>query len=344
MIFIKKDLGIFYITLLYSKMDNETLDKNAKLFECKHCDFKCSKHSNFSKHISTAKHKRVINGNLMVTENAVQFTCDKCSKTYKHKSGLCRHNKKCQYTSTIPLVLADSTPSENIIISTNPTTILSKYEQHEKDITQLTHLVIEVVKNNSELQKQMLDMCKNMQSTMINSNNNSHNTTNNSFNLQVFLNEHCKDAMNISEFIDSFDLQLSDLENVGRQGYIEGMSTIIINKIKDMDVNKRPLHCSDLKREIVYIKDDDVWEREDANNTKFRKVIGKVMRKNIGMLTGWRDKYPDCMDIESEYNDIYVRLTKEAMGPDDTIDSENKIIKRVLKHIVIDKKAIAACN
>jgi hypothetical protein len=201
--------------------------------------------------------------------------------------------------------------------------------------------VIEVVKNNSELQKQMLDMCKNMQSTMINSNNNSHNTTNNSFNLQVFLNEHCKDAMNISEFIDSFDLQLSDLENVGRQGYIEGMSTIIINKIKDMEVNKRPLHCSDLKREIIYIKDDNVWEREDANNTTFRKVVGKVMRKNIGLLTGWRDKYPECMDIESEYNDIYIRLTKEAMGPEDTIDSENKIIKRILKHIVIDKKALA---
>jgi hypothetical protein len=148
--------------------------------------------------------------------------------------------------------------------------------------------------------------------------------------------------MNIGEFIDSFDLQISDLENVGRLGYIEGMSNIIINKIKELDVNKRPIHCSDLKREIIYIKDADVWEREDSNNTKFRKVVSKVMRKNIGKLSDWRDKYPECMDIDSEYNDIYVRLTKEAMGPNDTIDSENKIMKKIYKHLLIDKKALAA--
>jgi len=336
-------------------MLTKSCPKVARKFSCDKCDYDTSKKSSYTKHLMTRKHlqltpvnNELTNVNLVLIENEPLHTCSICTKSYKSRVGLWKHNKVCLCDETIihniicdDDISSGNAPSENMIISTNPSAILSKYEQHEKDITQLTHLVIEVVRNNSELQKQMLDMCKNMQNTMTNCNNtNSHNTTNNSFNLQVFLNEHCKDAMNISEFIDSFDLQISDLENVGRQGYIEGMSTIIINKIKDMDVNKRPLHCSDLKREVIYIKDDDVWEREDANNTKFRKVIGKVMRKNIGMLTGWRDKYPDCMDIESEYNDIYIRLTKEAMGPDDTIDSENKIIKRVLKHIVIDKKAI----
>ena len=335
-------------------MEIAKLAKNSPKFSCNCCDYKCRKLSDIKKHEATDKHKRRLDGNTgnkmeMNFVAKMYYDCI-CGKKYETYCGIWKHKQKCTHqpinnTNNIIVSIKDDGTSnnsmwesDNMIISTNP---ISKYEQHEKDITQLTHLVIEVVKNNSELQKQMLDMCKNMQSTMTNCNNtNSHNTTNNSFNLQVFLNEHCKDAMNISEFIDSFDLQLSDLENVGRQGYIEGMSTIIINKIKDMDVNKRPLHCSDLKREVIYIKDDNVWEREDANNTKFRKVVGKVMRKNIGMLNGWRDKYPECMDIESEYNDIYVRLTKEAMGPEDTIDSENKIIKRVLKQIVIDKKAI----
>ena len=183
-------------------------------------------------------------------------------------------------------------------------------------------------------------MCKNMQANINMNNCNNNTTNNNNFNLQVFLNEYCKDAMNISEFVDSFDLELSDLENVGRVGYIEGISNIIINKIKDMDVNKRPIHCSDLKREVIYIKDDDVWEREDADNTKFRKVIKKVAGKNIGMLTGWQDKYPECMDIESDYNDIYVKLMQTAIGPTDTEGTEVKIMKKVLKHIVIDKKMI----
>ena len=313
-------------------MDNEQLTKNAKIFECSYCDFKCYKKSNYDKHILTDKHKKIMNGNEMVIKNAEQYVCDRCSSIYKYKSGLCRHIKKCQSFKDIQLEKYDDTPSENMIVTT------TKYEH---DMTQLTSLVIEVVKNNSEFQKQMFDMCKNMQANIVsNSNNNNNNTTNNNFNLQVFLNEYCKDAMNISEFVDSFDLQLSDLENVGRVGYIEGMSNIIINKIKDMDVNKRPIHCSDLKREVIYIKDDDVWEREDANNTKFRKVIKKVAGKNIGMLTDWQDKYPECLDIDSEYNDIYMKLMQAAMGPNDTEGTEVKIMKKVLKHIVIDKKML----
>jgi len=324
-------------------MTTEKSQNIAIKFYCEPCDYHTSNKHDYSKHLSTTKHINTTESNHKIATNR-NYMCN-CGKSYPHRASLYNHKKKCtnleiNYNdSNININIDDDTPSENIIISPIPRTILSKYEQHENDINQLTQLVIEVVKNNGELQKQMFDMCKNIQSTII-SNSNCNNTTNN-FNLQVFLNEHCKDAMNIGEFIDSFDLQISDLENVGRVGYIEGMSNIIINKIKELDVSRRPIHCSDLKREIIYIKDADVWEREDANNTKFRKVIGKVMRKNIGMLSGWRDKYPDCMDIESEYNDIYMKLTKEAMGPDDTIDSENKIMKKIYKHLVIDKKALA---
>jgi len=314
-------------------MDNDKQTKNASLYECVNCDFKCSKQSNFKQHIATDKHKRVINGNGMVMENATCFPCDTCSKIYKHKSGLCRHKKKCQTSEEQP---TDDNFNENIIVQVNSNV---NHNNSPNDIQQLTSLVIEVVKNNSEFQKQMFEMCRNMQSSIITNCNNT--TNNNTFNLQVFLNEYCKDAMNISEFIDSFDLQISDLESVGKLGYIEGMSNIIINKIKELDVSKRPIHCSDLKREIIYIKDDDVWEREDANNTKFRKVIRKVTGKNIGMLTDWRDKYPECMDSESEYNDIYMKLMLSAMGGSDTEGNENKIMKKIAKHVVIDKKMLS---
>ena len=322
-------------------MGNEKNAEKCRFYECEKCDFKCCKHSNYIKHLATDKHKRVINGNEMVIENAEQFTCDICSKTYRHKSGLCRHKRKCHMQLDIDIFENHhvNEPCENIVLHTNSQ--VNNYN-NTNDISTLTSLVIEVVKNNSEFQKQMLEMCKNMQSNIISNNCNNTTNSNNTFNLQIFLNEHCKDAMNISEFIDSFDLQISDLENVGRVGYIEGMSNIIINKIKELDVSKRPIHCSDLKREIIYIKDDDVWEREDENNTKFRKVIKKVAGKNIGMLNDWRDMYPECMDVESEYNDIYVKLTRSAMGPSDTEATEAKIMKKIAKHIVIDKKMLAS--
>ena len=248
--------------------------KVAKIFSCKFCNYVSSKKSDFNKHKSTLKHCQFTTVNTKLTDKLSLHTCSTCNKTYKSRVGLWKHNKVC------------------ISISHQNNTIIKE----DNDVSQLTSLVIEVVKNNSEFQKQMMDMCKNMQSSII-TNCNNITTNNNTFNLQVFLNEHCKDAMNINEFIDSFDLQISDLENVGRLGYVEGMSTIIINKIKELDVNKRPIHCSDLKREIIYIKEDDIWEREDSNNTKFRKVIKKVTGKNIGMLSDWRDKYPDCTDI-----------------------------------------------
>jgi hypothetical protein len=333
----KKDLATFCVNVYKATMLTESCPKVAPKYSCHNCDYVTSKKSSFAKHLTTRKHIQLTNVNTMETGFDALHVCSTCSKSYRSRVGLWKHIKTCANVTDSSDEKAeqtekeDDTPNENIVVY--------KYEKNENDINQLTCLVIEVVKNNSEFQKQMLDMCKNLQANVNMNNCNNNNTTNN-FNLQVFLNEYCKDAMNISEFVDSFDLQISDLENVGRVGYIEGMSNIIINKIKDMDVNKRPIHCSDLKREVIYIKDDDVWEREDANNSKFRKVIKKVAGKNIGMLTDWQDKYPECLDIDSEYNDIYMRLMQAAMGPNDTEGSEVKIMKKVLKHIVIDKKMI----
>jgi hypothetical protein len=323
----------------------EKIPTNPNLLICEKCNYNTISKKDFNKHLLTPKHKIRINPNIKIPKNPNNgFTC-KCNKTYKHLSTLCAHKKLCKIKENIIYDDARNslwyhekkcfendneesidTPSENIIVS-----------NHTEDINHLTSLVIEVVKNNSEFQKQMFDMCKNMQSTIM---TNCNNTQNNTFNLQVFLNEYCKDAMNISEFVDSFELNISDLESVGRLGYIEGMSTIIINKIKELDVNKRPIHCSDLKREIIYIKDEDKWEREDSNNSKFRKVIKRVSGKNIDMLNDWKEKYPEHEEYESVYNDIYMKLIIATMGGEDLSADENKIMKRVTKHVVIDKKMI----
>ena len=327
-----------------------------KNFICIPCGITCVKKSEWDRHINTNKHFGNTNGeigNMFPTPPLYSFACN-CGKAYKNRTGLWKHKKKCKNVNTSdeepysyyePDYLSDNDDEvrENQIIASTEKKALSVNNDvimsFIKENSDFKNLILDVVKGNSDFQKQMMEMCKSMQSTII-SNNCNNTTNNNTFNLQVFLNEHCKDAMNISEFIDSFDLQISDLENVGRVGYIEGMSSIIINKIKELDVNKRPIHCSDLKREIIYIKDDDVWEREDANNTKFRKVIKKVAGKNIGMLNDWRDMYPECMDVESEYNDVFVKLTRTAMGPSDTEGTEAKIMKKIIKHVVIDKKAL----
>ena len=204
-------------------------------------------------------------------------------------------------------------------------------------------LIVEVMKSNSdlqkqhtELQKQLIDVCKNSNNTIINnSNNNSHNKT---FNLQFFLNEQCKDAMNLSDFANSFDLQLSDLETVGELGYVEGITKIMVDKLNAMDIYKRPIHCSDAKREIIYVKDENVWTKEKKDNPKLRQAIKNVSFRNMKLVYNWSNAYPESNDNQSKLNDKYMKLVIESTGGKGPIlESENKIMRRIAKEILIDK-------
>jgi predicted secreted protein len=198
-------------------------------------------------------------------------------------------------------------------------------EINEKDLIML------LVKQNSEL----LEVIKNgTHNTMIN--NNSNNKT---FNLQFFLNETCKDAMNIMDFVDSIKLQLSDLENFGEIGYVNGISNIIVKNLKELDITERPVHCTDKKREILYIKDENKWEKEDSENKKMRRVIKKVANKNIRLLQKFKEEHPDCGKSDSKYSDQYNKLIVEAMGGsgDNNTEKEDKIIKKIAKEVIIDK-------
>jgi len=293
------------------------------IYYCEFCDTMCSKKTEWTRHIRTRKHKineSGENSNVLTT----RYRCN-CGKSYKDRSGLWRHEKKCNYEA--PDINKDENPTE---------------------INFLTNLVLEVVKNNTELQKQtyelqkqnqefqkqMLEVCK---TSGGGGTNNSYNN-NKTFNMQVFLNEQCKDAMNIMDFVNSMTLELSDLEDVGEVGYVEGISKIIIRKLNELDVCKRPIHCSDFKREIMYVKDMDVWGKENNTFDKIRKAIKYVTKKNSDMLIPWIQKYPTGMNIEHPHNDIYMRLMNQAMGGRESfLESENKIIKKISKAVQIDK-------
>ena len=201
------------------------------------------------------------------------------------------------------------------------------------DVNSISGLMIELIKSNQDLQKQMLEICKTGNNTIIA--NNSHNKT---FNLQVFLNETCKDAMNMVDFVNSMTLELSDLEEVGNLGYVEGISNIIIRKLNALDVCKRPIHCSDAKREIIYVKEDDVWEKENNNYDKLRRVVKQVTYKNSSLLVPWSHKFPNCMNNQHHLNDVYVRMMGQAMGGKESfLESENKIMKKIAKAVLIEK-------
>jgi hypothetical protein len=298
-------------------------------FECEKCNYITHNKYDYKKHCQTIKHKQEINiDDFSINMEKCQpkkFICSNCNKIYKDNSGLWKHKKICK--SNLNDDLIPSTSTQNLSNQITPELILSVLEQNKE----LTNLVV-------EQNKTIMELAKNGQGNSIANNNiNSHNKT---FNLQFFLNETCKDAMNITDFVDSLKLQLSDLENVGRVGFVEGISSIIVKNLKALDVHKRPVHCADKKREVIYIKDEDKWEREDETKNKMRKVIKKVAFKNQNLLKKYKEEHPGCNFSESKYSDQYSKIVIEAMGGIGSNDSENedKIIQKIAKEVVIDKK------
>jgi hypothetical protein len=290
--------------------------KSPSVFTCINCDYNTSSKKDFKKHEQTIKHRSTLNPNETYIKNPVVFYLCKCGKKYKHSSTLSTHKKKCLVKAEIV-----QNPSEDII------DILIHENKDFKNI------ILELVKNNGDLQKQMMEVCK--KSSINNNTVNSHNKT---FNMQFFLNEQCKDAMNIMDFVDSMTLEFADLEDVGKLGYVEGISNIIIRKLNEMDVYKRPIHCSDVKREIMFVKDDNVWEKENSTYDRIRKAIKHITKKNGDMMIPWSQKHPSCMNIEHRLNEVYVQIMGQCMGGKESfVESENKIMKKIAKAVFIDK-------
>ena len=288
------------------------VQKVPEKYICLFCDYSTSRKSQYDRHLLTSKHINLTNFNNFSSESSENHICDNCNKIYKSRVGLWGHKKKC-------LKKKEKMNETNESIDLND-----------------KNLILTLIQQNNDLQKQMLEVIKNGTNVNNTINNNSHNKT---FNLQVFLNETCKDAMNIMDFVDSIKIQLSDIESIGELGYVNGMSKLIIKHLNALEENMRPVHCSDPKRDSLYVKDKNVWEKEDPDNKKIKKAIKYISHKNICAIPEWKSKYPDCIYSDSNKSDQYNHIVIEAMGGSGDNDTEkaNKIVKKIAKVVTIDK-------
>jgi len=307
--------------------------ENAENFVCKICDFKCSKKSNWNSHISTQKHKMVINDTSAV--NLMPEHICECGSIYKHCSGLSRHKKNCNFKNDSNIITENIMDFENNITPDIILNIIKQNQEFKDLLLEQNNKNLELITQNNELQKNVIEVLKNG-TTNINNTTNSHNKT---FNLQLFLNETCKDAMNIMDFVDSIKIQMSDIESIGELGFVNGMSKLIIKNLNALAENMRPVHCNDPKRDSLYVKDANVWEKEDSDNKKIKKAIKYISHKNICFIPEWREKYPDCIYSDSKKSDQYNHIVVEAMGGPGDNDAEkaDKIVKKIAKEVTIVK-------
>jgi hypothetical protein len=297
------------------------LKKNLPRFLCEKCDFKCYMKCDWDRHLTTAKHASCCGGNAQEIKKLKKTYFCECGKVFLSNSGLWKHKKIC---------IIEEDHSECQYSDDETTNKIQIYDKETSD----KELIMMLVKQNSELLEVLKNGTHNTHSH--NTNTNSNNKT---FNLQFFLNETCKDAMNIMDFVDSIKLQLSDLEKVGELGYVEGISNIITTNLRALDVTQRPIHCTDKKRETIYIKDDNKWEKEDEQKKKLRKAIKRVANKNQMLLPKFKEAHPDCGKYHSKYSDQYNKLIVESMGGsgDNDEEKEDKIIKKISNATTIDK-------
>jgi hypothetical protein len=298
-----------------------------KEFLCECCDYKCHKKDDMRRHFLSKKHAKCYtnakNANFSPQTSAIPqngitkpFQCE-CKKGFLHYSSLARHKKKCNFTN-------DKTDLSN-------DNILELIKQNQE----FKELIIEQTRYMLEQNQKIIELSKNTNNNITNNtNNNCHNK--NKFNLNFFLNEQCKDALNITDFVNDLKLQLTDLENVGMLGYTEGITKIFVNGLKKLDLHKRPLHCTDLKREVLYVKDKDAWEKENEENKKITNAINHISHKNIQQIPKWTEKHPHYKDSDSKQNDVYLQIVNQSMG---SIEQSNvdKIIHNIAKEVVIEK-------
>lgn len=291
-------------------------------YHCSKCNYSTNLSSDFNKHESSAKH--------IIATATNKLECSICKAIFKSASGIWKHKQKCKTVIIEQPVISNhasveiETPSTAFICEMFKEMMRSNKEMQNMFLEQNTKL-FEIAKQNA---------------TTNQSNNTNSLNTNNQFNLNFFLNETCKDAVNLTDFINSLQVQVEDFENTGRLGYVEGISRIIMNGIKQMDVNKRPIHCTDVKRETVYVRDQDVWEKENPEKQKLRRAVNRVAQMNFKQLEKWQELNPECINNNSKENNEYIRLSLTALGGATQEEDEkymDKIMKNVLREVVVDK-------
>jgi hypothetical protein len=294
--------------MTYNKMP-----KNAEKYNCETCNFKCSKLSNYNKHILTAKHEILTNTYI---KNATAFLCD-CGKEYKHRQSLNNHKRQCTYK--IPEI---------------PTAETNEFEEDQPEPTGYHSMIETLVKENQDFKQLLIEQSSQMMELAKNSQTINNNTINNNqFNLNLFLNDTCKDAMNISDFLGNLDINIDEIEYIGNHGYVNGMTKMIMDRLKNMDITKRPIHCTDIKRETMYIKDQDEWSKDTDELTKLRKILTRITMNNYRTVPQWKTAHPKCEEMDTrDYNFCY-KMMRVILGDveEAQVKLDNKIIKTMAK-------------
>jgi hypothetical protein len=326
-------------------MATEKTKKNDNKYICEICDYNTCKKTDYIRHINTIKHK----GNILATEKTkkrdTKYICEYCEKLYNDRTGLWKHRKTCSTSSEPPDT--PSFPETKTIIGSSdiPIELILEVIKQSKEVQNV------LIEQNKELQKQLLEHSNQLieqnkqileianKPNVINNNNNSNNKT--SFNLQFFLNETCKDAMNIVDFVNSLQLTNNDFETTGKLGFVNGISRIFINNLKKMDVITRPLHCTDVKRETVYIKDNDTWEKETDEKKKLNWAVNRIAQLNLNQIQQWQQEYPDSVKNNTPDNEKFTELALAALGGRDMEEIQrynDKIMKNVLKEVILSRE------
>jgi hypothetical protein len=292
------------------------MPKNAEKYTCKECNFKCSKLSNYNSHILTAKHQILTNTYTKMPKNANAYSCE-CGKSYKHRQSLNNHKRQCTYKMT-----------------EIPTAEMNEFVEETQEPTDIQSMIGTLVKENQDFKQllidqssQIMELAKNTQ-TINNTTNN-----NNQFNLNIFLNDTCKDAMNITDFLGNMNVNIEEIEYIGHNGYVNGMTKMIMDRLKDMDITKRPIHCTDIKRETMYIKDQDEWSKDTEELTKLRKILSRITMNNYRTVPQWKTAHPKSEEMDTrDYNFCY-KMMRVILGDveDAQVKMDNKIIKTMAK-------------
>jgi len=303
---------------------SSSLAKKEFSHECINCQFSCQKNIDWIRHVASQKHKYLSEHDQV---NSI-YSCKKCLKNYKTRNGLWYHSRKCttETTDTNANVTTDETLKTLIgeILKSN-----AALQQQNADLQKT------VMQQNQDLQKTVLEVLQKLQVPTTNINNNNNNNKTTTFNMQVFLNEHCKDAMNLKEFVDKIQPTVADLEMVGEKGFVDGLTNIIVSSLRATETHLRPIHCSDVKRTVMYVKENDKWEKDGPQNEKVQYMVKNVEYKNIRQLSAYGAEHPDCFDSESPTNDYYLTLSQIATsGTDEKVE---KVIIKIANEVQVDK-------
>jgi hypothetical protein len=294
-------------------MANEKLRKVSSEFICETCDYKCFNKFNYNKHLATRKHLETKGTNEKLQK--VAYTCANCNNTYKHQSSLCKHKRTCT-TTVVPIpIVSPIAPYVCPPVVENPI-----FERLVNEIAKMSAIQLET-------QKQVLELCK----------NGTHNTTNShnkTFNLNVFLNEDCKNAINFKDFVESIEVSREDLTNTGQMGFVGGISKILMDHLKELGIHERPIHCTDLKREIVYIKENNEWNKE-TDDTKMRTAIQEVSRKSMGTLIDWKKNNPEYADINSKFSNECINMQRNSIAGYDRDTLYPRVVRELNKIIAL---------